>query len=77
MHTLLLRLVCLVAVLAGTSFQALAQNPFIVAQQAAPAPKRALPLPDKPVTEDENARALRLNNWTIGLAGGLLEGTFS
>ncbi|HEY5829253.1 MAG: TAXI family TRAP transporter solute-binding subunit [Hyphomicrobiaceae bacterium] len=77
MHTLLLRLVCLVAVLAGTSFQALAQNPFIVAQQAAPAPKRALPLPDKPVAEGENARALRLNNWTIGLAGGLLEGTFA
>ena len=77
MHTLLMRLVCLVAVLAGTSFQALAQNPFIVAQQAAPAPKRALPLPDKPVAEGENARALRLNNWTIGLAGGLLEGTFA
>ena len=77
MHTLLLRLVCLVAVLAGTSLQALAQNPFIVAQQLAPAPKRALPLPDKPVREDENARALRLNNWTIGLAGGLLEGTFA
>ena len=77
MHTLLMRLVCLVAVLAGTSFQALAQNPFIVAQQVAPAPKRALPLPDKPVAEGENARALRLNNWTIGLAGGLLEGTFA
>jgi TRAP-type uncharacterized transport system substrate-binding protein len=77
MHTLLLRLVCLVAVLAGTSLQALAQNPFIVAQQVAPVPKRALPLPDKPVREDENARALRLNNWTIGLAGGLLEGTFA
>ncbi len=27
--------------------------------------------------EGENARALRLNNWTIGLAGGLLEGTFA
>jgi TRAP-type uncharacterized transport system substrate-binding protein len=77
MHTLLMRLVCLVAVLAGTSFQALAQNPFIVAQQVAPAPKRALPLPDKPVAEGETARALRLNNWTIGLAGGLLEGTFA
>jgi TRAP-type uncharacterized transport system substrate-binding protein len=77
MHTLLLRLVCLVAVLAGTSLQAVAQNPFILAQQVAPLPKRALPLPDKPVREDENARALRLNNWTIGLAGGLLEGTFA
>jgi TRAP-type uncharacterized transport system substrate-binding protein len=77
MHTLLLRLVCLVAVLAGTSLQAVAQSSFILAQQAAPLPKRALPLPDKPVAEGETARALRLNNWTIGLAGGLLEGTFA
>ena len=29
------------------------------------------------MTEEENAKALRINNWTIGLAGGLLEGTFS
>jgi TRAP-type uncharacterized transport system substrate-binding protein len=49
----------------------------IVLAQAAPLPKRALPLPNKPVSEDENAKAVRLNNWTIGLAGGLLEGTFS
>ena len=49
----------------------------LVVAQAAPAPRRALPLPNKPVTEDENAKALRINNWTIGLAGGLLEGTFS
>ena len=45
--------------------------------QAAPAPKRALPLPNKPVTEAEAARAARINNGTVGLAGGLLEGTFS
>jgi TRAP-type uncharacterized transport system substrate-binding protein len=45
--------------------------------QAAPAPRRAQPLPNKPVGESENARALRLNDWTVGVAGGLLEGTFS
>ena len=49
----------------------------LILAQAAPLPKRALPLPNKPVSEDENAKAVRLNNWTIGLAGGLLEGTFS
>ena len=26
---------------------------------------------------DEIARAARINNWTVGVAGGLLEGTFS
>jgi TRAP-type uncharacterized transport system substrate-binding protein len=46
--------------------------------QAPPAPKRPLPLPSKPISsEDENVRALRLNNWTVGVAGGLLVGTFS
>ena len=40
-------------------------------------PKRALPLPNKPVSEDEIAKAVRINNWTVGVAGGLLEGTFS
>jgi TRAP-type uncharacterized transport system substrate-binding protein len=39
-------------------------------------PKRALPLPDKPVAENENATRAKVNNWTVGLAGGLLEGTF-
>jgi TRAP-type uncharacterized transport system substrate-binding protein len=48
----------------------------LVVAQSAPLPKRPLPLPNKPVSEDENARAVRLNQWTIGLAGGLLEGTF-
>jgi TRAP-type uncharacterized transport system substrate-binding protein len=43
----------------------------------APAPRRAQPLPNKPVSEDEIAKAARINNWTVGLAGGLLEGTFS
>jgi TRAP transporter TAXI family solute receptor len=44
--------------------------------QAAQTPKRALPLPNKPVSEDEFAKAARLNNWTVSVAGGLLEGTF-
>lgn len=71
-------LCCLVGILAVPASPAVAQGPhtaMVVAQ--APAAKRALPLPNKPVTEGENARALRLNNWTIGIAGGLLEGTFS
>jgi TRAP-type uncharacterized transport system substrate-binding protein len=34
-------------------------------------------VPPKPTTVDENERAALINNWTIGLAGGLLEGTFS
>ena len=33
-------------------------------------------MPPKPVTYDENERAAVINNWTIGLAGGLLEGSF-
>ena len=40
------------------------------------APRRALPVPNKPVNEEEAAKAARINNWTVGLAGGLLEGTF-
>jgi TRAP-type uncharacterized transport system substrate-binding protein len=41
------------------------------------APKRAVPIPNKPVSEEEAAKSARINNWTVGLAGGLLEGTFS
>src|SRR5262245_65688133 len=40
------------------------------------APRRALPIPNKPVSEEEAAKAARINNWTVGVAGGLLEGTF-
>ena len=43
----------------------------------ASAPKRALPIPNKPVSIEEADKAARINNWTVGLAGGLLEGTFS
>jgi TRAP-type uncharacterized transport system substrate-binding protein len=80
MQASLIRLSCLVAVFASSVLPAAAQgttDALVVAQVAPAPPRRALPLPNKPVTEDENAKALRLNNWTIGLAGGLLEGTFS
>jgi TRAP-type uncharacterized transport system substrate-binding protein len=72
-------LCCFAGVLAPSLLPAAAQTArdAVVLAQAGPAPRRALPLPNKPVSEDENARAIRLNNWTIGLAGGLLEGTFS
>jgi TRAP transporter TAXI family solute receptor len=52
------------------------QTKVLGVAQAAQAPKRALPLPNKPVSEDEFAKAARLNNWTVSVAGGLLEGTF-
>ena len=79
MQASLLRLSYVVAMFASSVVPAAAQGTIdaMVVAQAAPAPRRALPLPNKPVTEDENAKALRINNWTIGLAGGLLEGTFS
>jgi TRAP-type uncharacterized transport system substrate-binding protein len=79
MQASLIRLACLIALFASSVAPATAQGTTdaLVVAQAGPAPRRALPLPNKPVTEDENAKALRLNNWTIGLAGGLLEGTFS
>ena len=73
------RLSCFVVAFASSALPAAAQGVFdaFTVAQAAPAPKRALPIPNKPVSEDENAKAARINNWTIGLAGGLLEGTFS
>ena len=79
MHASLTRLCCLATVFLLSGLPATAQAPpgALVVAQIAPAPKRALPIPNKPVTEDENARAARLNNWTIGVAGGLLEGSFS
>jgi TRAP-type uncharacterized transport system substrate-binding protein len=79
MQASVLRLSYVVAIFVSLVVPAAAQgtNDAMVVAQAAPAPRRALPLPNKPVTEDENAKALRINNWTIGLAGGLLEGTFS
>ena len=71
-------LVCALAFLAASGPPAAAQvfdSLFLV--QATPAPKRAQPIPNKPIGELEAAKAARLNNWTVGVAGGLLEGTFS
>src|SRR5262249_39857301 len=73
------RLLCL-AVVTCLPLPAGAQSAFdklILAQATAPAPRRAQPIPNKPVSEEEAAKAARINNWTVGLAGGLLEGTFS
>jgi TRAP-type uncharacterized transport system substrate-binding protein len=79
MYSVLTRLTCLAAALAVSSVPAAAQGlGELLVAQAPPAPKRPLPLPSKPMaSEDDNVRALRLNNWTVGLAGGLLVGTFS
>ena len=76
MYASWVRLACFVVVLAASVLPAAAQGLFdtFAIAQAAPAPRRALPLPNKPVTEEENAKAVRINNWTIGLAGGLLGG---
>jgi TRAP-type uncharacterized transport system substrate-binding protein len=70
-------LICCLATALLSAPQVAAQaaaDSFVVAQAAAP--KRAQPLPPKPASEEELAKAARINNWTIGLAGGLLEGTF-
>src|SRR5215468_1078000 len=66
-------LLCGVAMALPLASSVSAQAPAAVAQAA---PRRAQPLPPKPVSEDELDKAARLNNWTVGLAGGLLEGTF-
>jgi len=63
----------LAALIAGSLAAAAA---FAQPARVAPAPKRALPLPNKPVSEEETAKAARINNWTVSIAGGLLEGTF-
>jgi TRAP-type uncharacterized transport system substrate-binding protein len=54
-------------------------DPIVVAQASTKerVPKRAQPIPNKPVSDEEAAKAARINNWTVGVAGGLLEGTFS
>ena len=55
-------------------------QPIVVAQAASTkerVPRRAQPIPNKPISDEEAAKAARINNWTVGVAGGLLEGTFS
>jgi TRAP-type uncharacterized transport system substrate-binding protein len=70
---------CFVALSVLPATHALAQGggDILNVAQAMQAPKRALPIPNKPVIEGEADKAARINNWTVGLAGGLLEGTFS
>jgi TRAP-type uncharacterized transport system substrate-binding protein len=54
-------------------------EPIVLAQAAsnkALVPRRAQPVPPKPVSDEEAAKAARINNWTVAVAGGLLEGTF-
>jgi TRAP-type uncharacterized transport system substrate-binding protein len=74
----LLLFVCVAALLiSGVPASAQSsKSEYQVLAQISGAPKRALPIPNKPVNEDEVARAARINNWTVGVAGGLLEGTF-
>ena len=67
-------LACLAMTATPAAAQLLWPGTAEVAQ--ANAPRRALPIPNKPVSEEEVAKAARINNWTVGLAGGLLEGTF-
>jgi hypothetical protein len=71
-----LALCCVFALGTLPALPASAQTNILTLAQA-PAPKRALPLPNKPVSIEEADKAARINNWTVGLAGGLLEGTFS
>lgn len=54
-------------------------EPVVLAQAVsnkALVPRRAQPIPPKPVSDEETAKAARINNWTVAVAGGLLEGTF-
>lgn len=54
-----------------------AQSSAAPATVVAQATQRRPPsLPSKPVAGDEVSKEVRANNWTIGIAGGLLEGTF-
>ena len=70
---------CTVALTVPYSSHAVAQSAWDLVQlaQVTAAPKRAQPIPNKPVSVDEADKAAKINNWTVGLAGGLLEGTFS
>jgi TRAP-type uncharacterized transport system substrate-binding protein len=73
----LVGLSCLVAACPPLPSNAEPANGILIAQATPPAPRRAQPIPNKPISEEEVAKAARINNWTVGLAGGLLEGTFS
>ena len=61
---------CLFVTLATETFAQ--HNPQLLAVRA----PRAQPIPTKPAGQDEAEREARINGWTVGLAGGLLEGSF-
>jgi TRAP-type uncharacterized transport system substrate-binding protein len=62
---------------AETRAQSQTQSIVVAQAQVKSGPRRAAPpIPPKPVAQDETERAAVINNWTVGLAGGLLEGTF-
>src|SRR5215510_8028986 len=60
----------------GTPASAQLLWPGTAEEAQANVPRRAQPIPNKPVNEEEAAKSARINNWTIGVAGCLLEGTF-
>src|SRR6476646_6794122 len=71
-----LALCCVFALGTLPALPASAQTNILTLAQAPP-PKPALPIPNKPVSFEQADKPARINNWTVGLAGGLLEGTFS
>ncbi len=82
MHAFVVAVAAVIGAMLAWALPATAQNQteqILLAQVAQPkdrVPRRALPLPNKPVSEEEGAKAARINNWTVSVAGGLLEGTF-
>lgn len=78
MKFLLARVCCAVAALSvlGAPVGALAQSSAVAKPQTLSDVGRAQPIPVKPVPADEIPRVGRTNGWTVGVAGGLLEGTF-
>jgi TRAP-type uncharacterized transport system substrate-binding protein len=81
-HAFVVAVAAVIGAMLAWALPATAQNQteqILLAQVAQPkdrVPRRALPLPNKPVSEEEGAKAARINNWTVSVAGGLLEGTF-
>lgn len=75
MRRVVFHLFCSLVVTIGLSGVGEAQTLPGKGPSPGPAPRRAQPQPPKPVSEGEMARAARINNWTVGITGGLLEGT--
>ncbi len=78
MNVLAVRLCYVLAVLSalGVPAVALAQTSAVAKVQTPVDGGRAQPIPVKPVSPEEVSRIGRANGWTVGVAGGLLEGTF-